>query len=218
MGEEEDQIGAVTGLAWTEVGGELLTIEAVTVPGKGQIKTTGKLGEVMQESIQAAMSFVKARAPAYGVKPSIFARKDIHVHLPEGAVPKDGPSAGIGMVTAMISTLTGVAVRRDIAMTGEVTLRGRVLPIGGLKEKLLAALRGGITTVLIPAENEKDLVELPATLKEGLEIVPVDHVDEVLSRALVEPLQAIEWTDDDEHAPEPPVHGPGGAGEPAVRH
>ena len=133
MGEEEDQIGAVTGLAWTEVGGELLTIEAVTVPGKGQIKTTGKLGEVMQESIQAAMSFVKARAPAYGVKPSIFAYKDIHVHLPEGAVPKDGPSAGIGMVTAMISTLTGIAVHRDVAMTGEVTLRGHVLPIGGLE-------------------------------------------------------------------------------------
>jgi ATP-dependent Lon protease len=218
MGEEEDQIGAVTGLAWTEVGGELLTIEAVTVPGKGQIKTTGKLGEVMQESIQAAMSFVKARAPAYGVKPSIFARKDIHVHLPEGAVPKDGPSAGIGMVTAMISTLSGIAVRRDVAMTGEVTLRGRVLPIGGLKEKLLAALRGGITTVLIPAENEKDLVELPATLKEGLEIVPVDHVDQVLARALVEPLIAIEWTEDDEHAAEPPVHAPGGPGEPAVRH
>ena len=218
MGEEEDQIGAVTGLAWTEVGGELLTIEAVTVPGKGQIKTTGKLGEVMQESIQAAMSFVKARAPAYGVKPSIFARKDIHVHLPEGAVPKDGPSAGIGMVTAMISTLSGIAVRRDVAMTGEVTLRGRVLPIGGLKEKLLAALRGGITTVLIPAENEKDLVELPTTLREGLEIVPVDHVDEVLSRALVEPLQAIEWTEDDEHAAEPPVHTPTGTGEAAVRH
>jgi ATP-dependent Lon protease len=218
VGEEEDQIGAVTGLAWTEVGGELLTIEAVTVPGKGQIKTTGKLGEVMQESIQAAMSFVKARAPAYGVKPSIFARKDIHVHLPEGAVPKDGPSAGIGMVTAMISTLTGIAVRRDIAMTGEVTLRGRVLPIGGLKEKLLAALRGGIRTVLIPAENEKDLAELPKTLKEGLEIVPVSHVDEVLARALVEPLQAIEWSDSDEHAPEPPVHGTGTAGEPAIRH
>ena len=206
IGEEEDQIGAVTGLAWTEVGGELLTIEAVTVPGKGQIKTTGKLGEVMQESIQAAMSFVKARAPAYGVKPSIFARKDIHVHLPEGAVPKDGPSAGIGMVTAMISTLSGTAVRRDIAMTGEVTLRGRVLPIGGLKEKLLAALRGGIRTVLIPSENEKDLVEIPASVKAALEIVPVQHVDEVLSRALVAPLHAIEWTDDDEHAAEPPVH------------
>jgi ATP-dependent Lon protease len=218
MGEEEDQIGAVTGLAWTEVGGELLTIEAVTVPGKGQIKTTGKLGEVMQESIQAAMSFVKARAPAYGVKPSIFARKDIHVHLPEGAVPKDGPSAGIGMVTAMISTLSGIAVHRDVAMTGEVTLRGRVLPIGGLKEKLLAALRGGITTVLIPRENEKDLVELPATVKDGLDIIPVDHVDEVLARALVEPLQPIEWTDADEHAAEPPPHPPGGAGEPAVRH
>ena len=218
MGEEEDQIGAVTGLAWTEVGGELLTIEAVTVPGKGQIKTTGKLGEVMQESIQAAMSFVKARAPAYGVKPSIFARKDIHVHLPEGAVPKDGPSAGIGMVTAMISTLTGVPVRRDVAMTGEVTLRGRVLPIGGLKEKLLAALRGGIRTVLIPAENEKDLTELPPTLREGLEIIPVEHVDEVLARALIEPLEAIEWSDADEHAPEPPVHPSGAPGEPAVRH
>ena len=218
MGEEEDQIGAVTGLAWTEVGGELLTIEAVTVPGKGQIKTTGKLGEVMQESIQAAMSFVKARAPAYGVKPSIFARKDIHVHLPEGAVPKDGPSAGIGMVTAMISTLSGVAVRRDVAMTGEVTLRGRVLPIGGLKEKLLAALRGGISTVLIPAENEKDLVELPATVKAALSIIPVSHVDEVLARALVEPLQPIEWTDADEHAAEPLVHPPVGEPGTAVRH
>ncbi len=218
MGEEEDQIGAVTGLAWTEVGGELLTIEAVTVPGKGQIRTTGKLGEVMQESIQAAMSFVKARAPAYGVKPSIFARKDIHVHLPEGAVPKDGPSAGIGMVTAMISTLTGVAVHRDVAMTGEVTLRGRVLPIGGLKEKLLAALRGGIRTVLIPAENEKDLVELPPTVTDGLEIIPVDHVDQVLARALVDQLQPIEWTDADEHAAEPPVHPPVGETGTAVRH
>jgi ATP-dependent Lon protease len=218
MGEEEDQIGAVTGLAWTEVGGELLTIEAVTVPGKGQIKTTGKLGEVMQESIQAAMSFVKARAPALGIKPSIFARKDIHVHLPEGAVPKDGPSAGVGMVTAMISTLSGIPVRRDVAMTGEVTLRGRVLPIGGLKEKLLAALRGGITTVLIPAENEKDLAELPAAVREALEIVPVSHVDEVLSRALVEPLQAIEWTEEDERAAEPPVHPGVPETGPAVRH
>jgi ATP-dependent Lon protease len=172
----------------------------------------------MQESIQAAMSFVKARAPAFGVKPSIFAHKDIHVHLPEGAVPKDGPSAGVGMVTAMISTLTGIAVRRDVAMTGEVTLRGRVLPIGGLKEKLLAALRGGIRTVLIPAENEKDLVELPATLKEGLEIVPVSHIDEVLARALVEPLQAIEWSELDEHAAEPPVHPPQSETGAAVRH
>src|SRR6187200_1809393 len=191
VGEEEDQIGAVTGLAWTEVGGELLTIEAVTVPGKGLIRTTGKLGEVMTESIQTAMSFVKARSPSYGVKPSIFARKDIHVHLPEGAVPKDGPSAGIGMVTAMISTLTAIPVRRDIAMTGEVTLRGRVLPIGGLKEKLLAALRGGIRTVMIPAENEKDLAEIPASVKEALEIVPVSHVDEVLARAITQPMQPI---------------------------
>jgi ATP-dependent Lon protease len=200
MGEEEDQIGAVTGLAWTEVGGELLTIEAVTVPGKGQIKTTGKLGDVMQESIQAAFSFVKARSPSYGVKPSLFGRKDIHVHLPEGAVPKDGPSAGIGMVTAIISTLSGIPVRRDVAMTGEVTLRGRVLPIGGLKEKLLAALRGGIKKVLIPAENEKDLAEIPATIREGLEIVPVSHVDEVLTHALATPVAPIDWTEADELA------------------
>ena len=222
VGEEEDQIGAVTGLAWTEVGGELLTIEAVTVPGKGMVKTTGKLGEVMQESIQAAMSFVKARSPAYGIKPSIFARKDIHVHLPEGAVPKDGPSAGVGMVTAMISTLTGIAVRRDVAMTGEVTLRGRVLPIGGLKEKLLAALRGGMTTVLIPAENEKDLAEIPAAVKDGLKIHPVAHVDEVRALALVEPIVPIEWSDIDEHAAQPvPPAAPspvGTAESPAVRH
>jgi ATP-dependent Lon protease len=217
VGEEEDQVGAVTGLAWTEVGGELLTIEAVTVPGKGLIKTTGKLGDVMQESIATAMSFVKARSPSYGVKPSIFARKDIHVHLPEGAVPKDGPSAGIGMVTAMISTLTGIPVRRDIAMTGEVTLRGRVLPIGGLKEKLLAALRGGITTVLIPAENEKDLADIPTSVKDALTIVPVAHVDEVLARAMATPLVPIEWTEADEHAVE--ALGTHGAGPGAtVRH
>ena len=205
IGEAENEIGAVTGLAWTEVGGELLTIEAVTVPGKGAIKTTGKLGEVMQESVQAAFSFVKARAPAYGIKPSIFARKDIHIHLPEGAVPKDGPSAGIGMVTSIISTLTGNAVRRDVAMTGEVTLRGRVLPIGGLKEKLLAALRGGITTVLIPQENEKDLAEIPENAKQGLKILPVSHVDEVLRVALVDPLVPIDWTEADELAAQPPV-------------
>jgi ATP-dependent Lon protease len=205
VSEEEDQIGAVTGLAWTEVGGELLTIEAVTVPGKGQIKTTGKLGEVMQESVQAAFSFVKARAPGYGVRPSLFGRKDIHVHLPEGAVPKDGPSAGIGMVTAIVSTLTGIPVRRDIAMTGEVTLRGRVLPIGGLKEKLLAALRGGIAKVLIPAENEKDLAEIPANIREGLEIVTVSHVDEVLAQALAQPIVPIEWTEADELATLPPA-------------
>ncbi|MFM5953996.1 MAG: endopeptidase La, partial [Novosphingobium sp.] len=188
VAEEEHQVGAVTGLAWTEVGGELLTIESVTVPGKGGVKTTGKLGEVMTESIQAAFSFVKARAPAYGIKPSLIARKDIHIHLPEGAVPKDGPSAGIGMVTSIVSTLTGVAVRKDVAMTGEVTLRGRVLAIGGLKEKLLAALRGGIKLVLIPEENVKDLAEIPANVKEGLEIVPVAHVDEVLAKALIQPL------------------------------
>ncbi len=200
MGEEENQIGAVTGLAWTEVGGELLTIEAVTVPGKGQIRTTGKLGEVMGESIQAALSYVKARAPSYGIKPSLFARKDVHIHLPEGAVPKDGPSAGIGMVTCIVSTLTGIAVHRDVAMTGEVTLRGRVLPIGGLKEKLLAALRGGIKTVLIPQENEKDLADIPSNIKDGLEIIPVSHVDQVLARALVSPLVPVEWTEADDLA------------------
>jgi ATP-dependent Lon protease len=203
VSDEEAQIGAVTGLAWTEVGGDLLTIEAVTVPGKGEVKTTGKLGEVMTESIQAAFSFVKARAPAYGIKPSLFARKNIHIHLPEGAVPKDGPSAGIGMVTTIVSTLTGVPVRADVAMTGEVTLRGRVLPIGGLKEKLLAALRGGIKTVLIPEENRKDLAEIPANITENLEIVPVSHVDEVLERALAGPLAPIEWTEADDLASQP---------------
>ncbi len=216
IGEEENQIGAVTGLAWTEVGGELLTIEAVTVPGKGGVRTTGKLGDVMTESIQAAMSFVKARAPSYGIKPSLFQRKDIHIHLPEGAVPKDGPSAGIGMVTARVSTLTGNAVRRDVAMTGEVTLRGRVLPIGGLKEKLLAALRGGITTVIIPDENEKDLAEIPENVKLGLKIIPVKHVDEVLEIALVDRLEPIEWTEADELAAQrPPLAG---GAEDVVRH
>jgi ATP-dependent Lon protease len=217
MGEEENQIGAVTGLAWTEVGGELLTIEAVTVPGKGQIRTTGKLGEVMGESIQAALSYVKARAPSYGIKPSLFTRKDVHIHLPEGAVPKDGPSAGVGMVTCIVSTLTGIAVHRDVAMTGEVTLRGRVLPIGGLKEKLLAALRGGIKTVLIPQDNEKDLAEIPANIKEGLEIIPVSHVDQVLARALVSPLIAVEWTEADELAAALPL-GVGGENGASVTH
>lgn len=205
VGDEENQIGAVTGLAWTEVGGELLTIESVTVLGKGQVKTTGTLGDVMNESIQTAFSFVRARAPSYGIKPSIFARKDIHIHLPEGAVPKDGPSAGVGMVTSIVSTLTGIAVRSNVAMTGEVTLRGRVLPIGGLKEKLLAALRGGITKVLIPAENEKDLAEIPDNVKEGLEIVPVAHVDEVLRHALTEKVTPIDWSDADELAAQPIV-------------
>jgi ATP-dependent Lon protease len=205
LGEEENQIGAVTGLAWTEVGGELLTIESVTVPGKGAAKVTGKLGDVMKESIETAFSFVKARSPSYGIKPSLFARKDIHIHLPEGAVPKDGPSAGIGMVTSIVSTLTGVAVRREVAMTGEVTLRGRVLPIGGLKEKLLAALRGGITTVLIPQENEKDLADIPANIREGLKIVPVSHVDEVLRLALTAPIEPITWSEEDDLAAQPPA-------------
>tara|TARA_B110001454_G_scaffold151534_1_gene140916 strand:- start:2738 stop:5128 length:2391 start_codon:yes stop_codon:yes gene_type:complete len=217
VGEEENQVGAVTGLAWTEVGGELLTIESVTVPGKGAIKTTGKLGEVMTESVQAAFSYVKARAPAYGIRPSIFNRKDIHIHLPEGAVPKDGPSAGIGMVTSIVSTLTGVPVRKDVAMTGEVTLRGRVLPIGGLKEKLLAALRGGIRTVLIPVENEKDLAEIPENITSNLDIVPVNHVDEVLARALASPLEAIPWSEEDDLAAQP-VSSPGADGDIAVRH
>jgi ATP-dependent Lon protease len=221
IGEEEDQVGAVTGLAWTEVGGELLTIEAVTVPGKGQVSTTGKLGDVMKESVQAAFSFVKSRAPAYGIKPTLFGRKDVHIHLPEGAVPKDGPSAGIGIVLSIISTLTGIPVRRDFAMTGEVTLRGRVLPIGGLKEKLLAALRGGITTVLIPQENEKDLAEIPANIREGLKIIPVRHVDEVLELALTRPTTPINWTEADELGPQP-TPGIGGVGndlgEAPIRH
>src|SRR3569623_1603502 len=205
LSETEHQIGAVTGLAWTEVGGELLTIESVTVPGKGAIKLSGQLGDVMKESAETAMSFIKARSPSYGIKPSLFARKDLHVHLPEGAVPKDGPSAGVGLVTSIVSTLTGVPVRREVAMTGEVTLRGRVLPIGGLKEKLLAALRGGIETVLIPKENEKDLVEIPANISEGLTIVPVEHVDEVLRLALTQPLEAIDWSEADELAAQPPA-------------
>ena len=210
MSEEEPQIGAVTGLAWTEVGGQLLTIESVTTPsgpgGKGEVKTTGKLGEVMNESIAAAFSFVKARAPAYGIRPTIFQRRNIHIHLPEGAVPKDGPSAGVGMVTSIISTLTGIPVRADVAMTGEVTLRGRVLAIGGLKEKLLAALRGGIKTVLIPEENEKDLAEIPANVKGGLEIIPVAHVDQVLEKALTAIPAPIEWTEaDDDLASQPPT-------------
>ncbi len=218
VSEEEHQVGAVTGLAWTEVGGELLTIESVTVPGKGTAKTTGKLGDVMSEGVQMAFSFVKSRAPAYGINPSIFNRKDIHIHLPEGAVPKDGPSAGVGMVTAMVSTLTGIPVRKDIAMTGEVTLRGRVLAIGGLKEKLLAALRGGITTVLIPEDNRKDLAEIPANVIEGLEIIPVAHVDEVLARALIEPLAAIEWSEADDLASQPAPLGSPQAPPPVTAH
>jgi ATP-dependent Lon protease len=194
--ELEDQVGATTGLAWTEVGGELLTIESVTVPGKGNIKMTGKLGDVMTESISAALSFVKSKATVFGIKPTLFDKKDIHVHVPEGATPKDGPSAGVAMVTSMVSVLTGIPVRRDIAMTGEVTLRGRVLPIGGLKEKLLAALRGGITTVFIPKENEKDLVEMPDNIKSGLKIIPVSQVEQVLEQALTKPLVPIDWIEE----------------------
>jgi len=187
--EEEDRVGVTTGLAWTEVGGELLQVEAVKVPGKGKVSATGKLGDVMKESIQAAEFFIKSRADVYGIDLEDFAKTDLHVHVPEGATPKDGPSAGVAMVTSIVSAVTGIEVRRDIAMTGEITLRGRVLPIGGLKEKLLAALRGGLKTVLIPKENEKDLAEIPDNVKEGLQIIPVGMVDEVLSEALVrEPL------------------------------
>jgi ATP-dependent Lon protease len=199
--ESEDLVGMTTGLAWTEVGGELLTIEAVTLPGKGRVTATGKLGDVMKESVQAAESYVKSRSYAFGIKPTIFEKKDIHVHVPEGATPKDGPSAGVGMVTSIVSVLTGISVRRDIAMTGEITLRGRVLPIGGLKEKLLAALRGGLKTVLIPAENEKDLAEIPDNVKRGLKIIAVRTVDELLSHALTAPLTPMVWEEEEETAP-----------------
>ena len=205
--ESEDMVGVTTGLAWTEVGGELLTIEAVTLPGKGRVTATGKLGDVMKESVQAAESYVKARSHAFGIRPQIFEKKDIHVHVPEGATPKDGPSAGVGMVTSIVSVLTGIAVKRDIAMTGEITLRGRVLPIGGLKEKLLAALRGGLKAVLIPAENEKDLAEIPDNVKRGLKIIPVHTVDELLSHALAKPLTPIEWEEESEPPPVIPASG-----------
>ncbi len=205
--EEEDMVGVSTGLAWTEVGGELLTIEAVMVPGKGEMKQTGKLGEVMKESVLAAASYVRSRGAEFGIKANVFARKDIHVHVPEGATPKDGPSAGIAMVTSIVSAMTQIPVHRDVAMTGEITLRGRVLPIGGLKEKLLAALRGGTRTVLIPRENEKDLEEIPDKVKRGLEIKLVGTVDEVLESALSAPLVPIEWIEEDEGA----VKGVGGA-------
>src|SRR3954464_1966823 len=205
--ESEDLVGVTTGLAWTEVGGELLTIEAVTLPGKGRVTATGKLGDVMKESVQAAESYVKSRSFAFGIKPTIFERKDIHVHVPEGATPKDGPSAGVAMVTSIVSVLTGIAVKRDIAMTGEITLRGRVLPIGGLKEKLLAALRGGLKTVLIPAENEKDLAEIPDNVKRGLKIIPVGTVDELLQHALAASLTPIDWDDDTASQPVIPAGG-----------
>ena len=193
--EGEDQVGVVTGLAWTEVGGELLTIEGVMMPGKGKMTVTGNLRDVMKESISAAASYVRSRAVDFGIEPPIFDKKDIHVHVPEGATPKDGPSAGVAMVTAIVSVMTGIPVRKDIAMTGEITLRGRVLPIGGLKEKLLAALRGGIKKVLIPEENAKDLADIPENVKNGLEIVPVSRVGEVLEHALVRKPEPIEWVE-----------------------
>ena len=193
LAEKDDQVGVVTGLAWTSVGGELLSIEALRLPGKGRMKTTGKLGDVMKESIDAASSYVRSISPSLGLKPTSFDKIDIHVHVPEGATPKDGPSAGLAMVTSIVSVLTKIPVRKDLAMTGEVTLRGNALGIGGLKEKLLAALRGGIKTVLIPSENEKDLPEIPSNLKEGLEIIPVSHVEDVLKQALVSMPEPIEW-------------------------
>ena len=196
--EAEDMVGVVTGLAWTEVGGEILTIESVLLPGKGSIKQTGKLGDVMQESVSAALSYVRSRSIKYGIKPTLFEKRDIHVHVPEGATPKDGPSAGVAMATSLVSVLTGIPVRRDIAMTGEITLRGRVLPIGGLKEKLLAALRSGITTVFIPKDNEKDLAEIPDNVKKGLKIIAVADVDEVIAQALARRPEAIEWEEPSE--------------------
>lgn len=213
--EEADQVGVVTGLAWTEVGGELLTIEGLMMPGKGKMTVTGNLKEVMKESISAAASYVRSRALDFGIKPPLFEKRDIHVHVPEGATPKDGPSAGIAMATAMVSVLTGIPVRRDIAMTGEVTLRGRVLPIGGLKEKLLAALRGGIKTVLIPEDNAKDLAELPDSVKNGLEIIPVSRMDEVLSRALTAKPEAIIWDEDLDPLPSAKASGEDSAGQTA---
>ncbi len=191
--DTEDQVGVVTGLAWTEVGGDILAIEAVKLPGKGKMTTTGKLGDVMKESIDAARSYVRSKSVDFGIEPPKFDTVDIHVHVPEGATPKDGPSAGVAMVTSIVSVLTGIPVRREVAMTGEVTLRGRVLPIGGLKEKLLAALRGGLKTVLIPEENEKDLADIPDNVKDALDIIPVASVEEVLKQALIRPLVAIEW-------------------------
>jgi len=196
--DTEDQVGIVTGLAWTQTGGDILTIEAVAMSGKGKMTITGNLKDVMKESISAANSYVQARAPELGISPRKFRNTDIHVHVPEGATPKDGPSAGVGMITSMVSVLTGIEVRKDIAMTGEITLRGRVLPIGGLKEKLLAALRGGVKTVLIPVDNAKDLAEIPDNVKSALEIIPVGSVDEVLRHALTKPLTPIEWTAKDE--------------------
>ncbi|MEO1491677.1 MAG: endopeptidase La [Pseudomonadota bacterium] len=217
LAEEKDQVGVTTGLAYTSVGGDLLHIEALKLPGRGRMKTTGTLGDVMKESIDAAASYVRSKAPDFGFKPTRFEKIDIHVHVPEGATPKDGPSAGIAMVTSIVSVLTEIPVRKDIAMTGEVTLRGNVLPIGGLKEKLLAALRGGITKVLIPKDNVKDLPDIPDNVKDGLEIVPVETVSEVLSHALTDTPEPIEW-DEDEHLDGPPPSEPGDGAEASLAH
>ena len=198
--DTEHQVGVVTGLAWTSVGGDILTIESVSMAGKGKMTITGNLKDVMKESISAANSYVKARAPDFGISPRVFQSTDIHVHVPEGATPKDGPSAGVGMITAIVSVLTGIPVRKEVAMTGEITLRGRVLPIGGLKEKLLAALRGGVTTVLIPQDNAKDLADIPDNVKNALKIIPVTNVDEVLKHALTKQPKKIKWTATDEAA------------------
>ncbi len=194
--ESEPQVGIVTGLAWTDVGGELLTIEGVMMPGKGKMTVTGNLRDVMKESISAAASYVRSRAVGFGIEPPLFDRRDIHVHVPEGATPKDGPSAGVAMATAIVSVMTGIPVRHDVAMTGEITLRGRVLPIGGLKEKLLAAARGGIKTVLIPEDNAKDLTEISDAIKGGMNIIPVARLDDVVSKALVRPPVPIVWEED----------------------
>tara|TARA_B110000971_G_scaffold190484_1_gene201535 strand:+ start:6 stop:950 length:945 start_codon:yes stop_codon:yes gene_type:complete len=191
--EEQNRIGVVTGLAWTEVGGEILKIETVIMPGKGKMEITGKLGDVMQESIKAAKSYIRSKSLDYGIIPPIFDKKDFHVHVPEGATPKDGPSAGVGMITSIVSAITEIPVDKNIAMTGEITLRGIVLPIGGLKEKLLAAHRAGIKKVLIPFENKKDLVEIPEVIKKNIEIVPVKNVEEVLKHALTKELKRVEW-------------------------
>jgi ATP-dependent Lon protease len=200
--EADDAVGLVTGLAWTEVGGELLTVEGVMMPGKGRMTVTGNLKDVMKESISAAASYVRSRAVDFGIEPPLFDKRDVHVHVPEGATPKDGPSAGVAMATVIVSMMTGIPVKHDIAMTGEITLRGRVLPIGGLKEKLLAALRGGIKTVLIPEENAKDLAEIPASVKNGMEIVPVSRMEEVLAHALTRAPERIHWEE------EPKAAGP----------
>ncbi len=218
LAEGEDQVGVVTGLAWTEVGGELLTIEALMMPGKGKMTVTGNLKDVMRESISAASSYVRSRSTSIGVKPPVFDKRDIHVHVPEGATPKDGPSAGIAMATAIVSVMTGIPVRKDIAMTGEITLRGRVLPIGGLKEKLLAALRGGIKVVMIPEENAKDLADVPDSVKNGMEIIPVSRVDDVLKHALVRQPEAIEWDEVAEEAAAAARAAKDHGGESAVAH